>query len=79
MVVICFGKFLAYVSVYFISETMVFGERIAEVAESKAKLLKGDEVVVSINTDDFDCLKNVSLMMMTIIFAWLGKAYQSCV
>ena len=79
VVVLCSGKFLAYDNVYFIPETMGFGERAAALAEAKAKSLKGDEVVVSINTVDFDCLKNVSLMMMTIIFAWLVKAYQSCV
>ena len=42
-------------------------ERAAELAESKAKSQKDDEVVVSINSDDPDCLKRVSLMTMTII------------
>ena len=46
---------------------MGFTERAAELAEAKAKSQKDDEVVLSINSDDLDCLKNVSLMTMTII------------
>ena len=49
----------------FASETMGLGERATELAESKAKSLKDDEVVVSLNSDDPDCLNDVSGLMMT--------------
>ena len=54
-----FAIFLAF-TVVFASETMELGKRAAELAESRAKSLKDDEVIVFINTDDPDCLENVS-------------------
>ena len=61
LIVTRFNKFyhLLALVVIFALEAMDLGKRAADFAESRAKSLKDDEVVVSINTDDSYSLENV--------------------
>ena len=53
---------------YFLfTETMRFGKRAAELAESREKSRKDDKVVVFVITDDPDCSKKVSVAMMSVV------------
>ena len=62
-----FGNSLMLFERYFLfPETMRFGKRAADLAEWREKSRKDDKVVVFVITDDLDCLKNVSVVMMAI-------------